>query len=92
MLIICLIHAIYIVFYDSFFSLHCNHDILFFFTFYINLFKILHIFVILKEKLMPSLVLDSMGHVYFLLTKQVCTYPFYVYFLDLDRGVRPSLA
>ena len=41
---------------------------------------------------MPSLVPHFVGHVDFLLTKQVSAHPIYVYFLDLDRSAELSLA
>ena len=90
MLIIYLIHAIYI--YVGFFSLCCTPNILFYLTFYIDLFKILHVFIILKEKLVFSFAPHFMGHVDFLLIEQVSAHSLYVYFLNLDRGVRLSLA
>ena len=83
---------LYIVFNASFFSLHCTYDILFDFTFYTDLFKILHVFILLKEKLMPSPILHFMGHVNFLLIEQVSAHPLHVYFLDLDRSAGSSPA
>ena len=56
-----------------------------------GLFKILHVLIVLKEKLVCLLAPYSMRHVNFLLTKQVGAHPLYVYFLDSGRGVGPSL-
>ena len=55
-----------------------------------GLFKTLHVLILLKEKLMPSLVIHSVRHMDFLLIEQVVTRPLYVYFSYSYRGARPS--
>ena len=60
--------------------------------FIFNLFKSLHILILFKKKLMPSLVPHSVGHVDFLLIEQVSAHPLNVYFSNSDKGAKPFLA
>ena len=77
--------------YDAgFFSLCYTHDIYSIIHATFDLLKKkFHILILLKEKLVPSLIPHSEKHVDFLLTKQVGAHPLYVYFSDLDKSARP---
>ena len=62
-----LIHATYFIYDASFFSLCCTYNINFILHSIFGLFKIIYTLILLKEKLVPLLIPQSMGHMDFIL-------------------------